>query len=140
MKPFSMLIPNLDSLVDMLDIRFALLHRDIDGFIQAGSQSINKTIIFPRWKWNINVRKYSMDMKTSFLSSRSASKYSTKWIKLEIKWYLTVLQRRLKMDRRWIRRFFGFWKWTEDEYEESSLIQKFFEDCNFFEYLWSRRT
>ena len=26
----------------------------------------------------------------------------------------------LKMDRRWIRRFFGFWKWTK--YEESSLI------------------
>ena len=41
---------------------------------------------------------------------------------------IAVLQRRLKMDRRRIRRFFGFWKWTEDEYEESSLIQNFFED------------
>ena len=41
---------------------------------------------------------------------------------------LAVLQRRLKMDQRRIRRFFGFLKWTKDEYEESSLIQKFFED------------
>ena len=40
----------------------------------------------------------------------------------------SVLQRRLKMDRRRIQRFFGFLKWTKDEYEESSLIQKFFED------------
>ena len=45
------------------------------------------------------------------------------------KWcHTAVLQRRLKMDRRRIRRFFGFLKWTKDEYEESSLIQKFFED------------
>ena len=36
----------------------------------------------------------------------------------------TLLQQRLKMDRRRIQRFFGFWKWTK----ESSLIQKFFED------------
>ena len=47
--------------------------------------------------------------------------------------YEPVLQRRLKMDRR--RRFFGFWKWTEDEHKESSLIQIFFGDCKFFEYL-----
>ena len=43
-------------------------------------------------------------------------------------WWVSVLQRRLKMDWRWMRRFFSFLKWTEDEYEESSLIQKFFED------------
>ena len=42
--------------------------------------------------------------------------------------YSPVLQRRLKMDRRRIRRFLGFLKWIEDEYKESSLIQKFFED------------
>ena len=46
-----------------------------------------------------------------------------------------VLQQRLKMDQRQIQRFFGFLKWTEDDYEESSLIQKFFKDCKFFEYL-----
>ena len=45
-----------------------------------------------------------------------------------IRVYWAVLQRRLKMDRRRIQRFFVFWKWTKDKYEESSLIQKFFED------------
>ena len=43
-------------------------------------------------------------------------------------YYTTVLQRRLKMDQRRMRRFFGFRKWTEDEYKEALLIQKFFED------------
>ena len=46
----------------------------------------------------------------------------------------SVLQQILKMEWRQIRRFFVFfWKWTEDEYEESSLIQKSFKDCKFFE-------
>ena len=48
---------------------------------------------------------------------------------------MSVLQRRLKMDQRQIWRFFGFWKWTKDEHKESSLIQIFFGDCKFFEYL-----
>ena len=43
-------------------------------------------------------------------------------------WLGTVLQRRLKMDQRQIQRFFGFLKQTEDKYEESLLIQKFFEE------------
>jgi len=60
-----------------------------------------------------------------------------------------VLQRRLKMDQRRIRRFFVFLKWTEDEYEESSLIQKIlqrsskianssniFEDTKIFKGKW----
>ena len=50
-------------------------------------------------------------------------------------YYFPVLQRRLKMDRRQIRRFFGFWKWTEDKYEDL-LIQKFFEDFRRLQILW----
>ena len=45
----------------------------------------------------------------------------------------SVLQWRMKMDRRQIRKF---WKFTEDEYKESSLIQKVFEDLLSFQILW----
>ena len=33
-----------------------------------------------------------------------------------------------KIENGRIWRFFGVWKWTEDQYEESLLIQKYFED------------
>ena len=67
---------------------------------------------------HFSIRKGDKNFKFNFSQSQSALLIAV----------VSVLQRRLKMDQRRIRRFFGFWKWTKDKYEESWLIQKFFED------------
>ena len=67
---------------------------------------------------HFSIRKGDKNFKFNFSQSQSALLIAV----------VSVLQRRLKMDQRRIWRFFGFWKWTKDEYKESWLIQKFFED------------